>query len=661
MARGTSYDTFGTDYNNAAPTGELCTDQFPDEPIAALILRKFGILSLSVFGDSLPGYDIKSQDALTIMRLSLLAEDKDDTELALKEVYIDARGKAVAVKVGKDPVALGKAECVAKTAINEFVNKVDHVVVRAKDPLPFRVHGEAVRVDFTKVYSPMTGCVDTEFTKELALQNEAWAELLYSLQSKTFQDKLKQAVDPAKWEQLIGYKMKFNNIPSHVSISESQTSPRFLEIPFAGIETRLTIPLGTDNSLTGEDDGHITDISNVNMLGAPILDIVRGTDIASLIQESSTQSSDGYPLGYNDYYVLLDHTCTVNSMSRGTNWYLQQGTADSATVIIRRNSGSAISFEALDFLEIPSGRTYVFRRTPVDGVGLISSFSDFVNNNVKPPTDESGSPAYTPRPPFSPEGGAVETVGSTLSLYPGIGGNFGYELKGLYLCYSVQRGSIYFRSYYGDAVGVAAGFVNTGLDYVPLKLIDEPAGAGWNGELVMPVPPSRDETDQICQETPLELLEGNIIDISAPFLNNDEVAKFSAKLKLFIDQDSGIFESASYIRGGYTILPGQAHPDNDKLVVHNVDISYADKDSVLVNVTYGPKYYTTQSFNDSQYVRRTDTITRTGRVITGDNRKGEFAVEVDGLGVYNAINGMLKPIYPGDRVEVKILNYPVEP
>jgi hypothetical protein len=98
----------------------------------------------------------------------------------------------------------------------------------------------------------------------------------------------------------------------------------------------------------------------------------------------------------------------------------------------------------------------------------------------------------------------------------------------------------------------------------------------------------------------------------------------------------------------------------DNGYVQSIEFVYSDRDVVATNITTGPRYYPIGSYPDSQYVKRSETITRDARVVAGSNSEGAFIVEVDGLGRYEAINTLIEPIYPGDRVEVRVLNVPVE-
>jgi hypothetical protein len=499
-------------------------------------------------------------------------------------------------------------------------------------------------------------CGLTYFAKGTALRNEAWAEFQRSQQSEETQELLKALVDRSNYEQLVGYKYSFNNIPQYASMGISQTTPKSLDVPFGGLETEVSLNLGS----TLPEAGGITDISNVNSIAAPVLDIVRGPDVLALFQDTSvgTDIPPGLSFTDLDYYVLLDHQCSLYSLSKGKEWFLlPTNSAEQVKVRIRSNESDSIAFEVFGTISqaLVGATAHVFRRND----GSIGSISDFINNNANPPTNAQGVPVRSPRPPFDDEGGAYQT-GLYSDIVPGIGGNFGIELFDMKLAYSVQKPSIQIRSPFGDARAIAANVAAGGVTATALLISDKPTPVGYNGQLVeFPVPPD-DELEQYCPDPSpnIQELEGTIVDMSAPFLNEQGVVTFSSNLKTYIDGDNGNFETRTYVNGGYSWLPGQSL---DGRTIHSIDYSYADKDSMVTNVTLGPRYYQVNSYNDSQYVKRTETVTRTARVVGGSNSAGEFTVLVDGIGVMNAVNGIIEPIYPGDRVEVKVLNYPIEP
>ena len=655
MARGPNNLSFMGVGDSSKP----CDENDPAKPLGQVIADSVGIATIGGnLGDPLENYDIKSQDALTMLRLSLLAA-VDGARFV--EPYIDVNGKMEAVKIGEDQAPSTPPKCIMKKIYHQFVNKVDHVVVRGSDPLPTRYFsGGSVNLmggTGSVYYFNIENCAspNAEFTGKNSVGNEAWVEFSRSPQSVQTQEALRGLVDRPNWEQLVGYRHILPEIPPTVSMSVSQTTPRNAEMLIGEIESSISFNIGSN----APDGGGIVDISNVNVVSAPILDIVKGSTILSdLLGGNQADAPPNLNFGDTDYYVMLDHTCGLNGLSKGKEWFLLGNDLAGATVTVKSHASDSIAYEAFstfatDFVT----QNYIFRRSD----GTIASFSDFINANVNPPKDDNGNPQYPARPPFDEAGGAFQEAFDGTFL-PGMGGNFGLEVtQPGYVSYTVQKPSIQLRGQPG-LLGAANAAAGTGIVAEAILVKDKPAPIGCDGDVVEQPSPPQEPEDPICPESKVETLEGIIIDMSAPWLTSDgAVAQFSQQLKEYINEDNGTYQTRTYDGVPFNWLPGQMVPGIDKAVIHNIDITYGDKDSRLTNVTLGPKYYQVQSFNDSQYVRRSVTLTRTGRVVSGRNSSGAFVVGLDGLGSFNALNGTTEPIYVGDRVEVKVLNYPVEP
>jgi len=684
MARGSTFASlggslgFGTDENftKQGPSTGPCETDPPANPVAREILQRFNIPPGSVLGDPLIDYDIKTQDALTMLKLSLLAESLGSTgEGIFKEVYINRLGIAEAVIVGQTTGELSGGVCVLKTKIyeqEEDDNKVDHVILRGGDPLPIKKHSDTA-VDIMD--SPGVtvafnfSCGLTEFIKNDAFQQEAWAMFNKSPQHPDIKKELREAVNRAEWEQALGYKHLLPPIPSTASIGQSQTTPQILNMNFAGIEAEYTLDLGSPEP----GAGGVTDVSNVNAIAAQVLDIQTGAALQKQVEEYPAPEVPEtiYGLTDNDIYVFLDNYCTIKGLSRGEHWFLLPGSINGAKIKVKRSDGSAISYKVFGGL---SGETYnihYFRRIS----SALSSMSDFVLSNVKgeiPPTAfeyDPDIPAWQttdPRMMFDQTYGAEET-GFPGPIRPGFG-THGMEIFSLYIAYTIQQPSIQVRTAYAGAPGVAASIANAGIFMTPVVVVDAPAPIGYKGlkgyeAPVEQPPPAEDENEEIqCPETIIDNLEGTIVDISAPFLGEEQVGPAAQRIYDYIQADDGKYYTLTYTNGGYNILPGMRfNQDGVDGVVHNIEFIYADKDSVATNITIGPAYFEGNSYSDSKYVKRSVSLTRTATVLEGSNRTGEFVVEVEGLGNFNAFNGLLESIYPGDRVEVKISNFVVEP
>lgn len=645
--------TFADTYGNNSVAFKQPGTPLTLKGVARLVLDGVGInYDSSIVGDPLTGYDIKAQECATLLRLSLLAQGLTSSDsLQFHEVYMKADGVATLVKVGEAPhdggaTNYGLGLLFFKTKTSDFVNKIDHILIKGRDPLPTRYNGEVINVmGKGTVNAFRTSCSLGYSTKDAALNMEAWAEFETSPQHEAMREKLQLAVKRSKWEQLVGYKIRFHDIPNYASMSQSQTTPKQSYISILGnISTEIPIIFNPD-----PEGGGIVDISGLSIIGSKILSVATG---AQLMQEFGTHLKDsvGYSFTENDYFVLLDHQCGLLGLSRGENWFVlpTNGNGNEGRIYIRPSGAPRDVWAFLSPLS--RDNLYYLRRTD----GTLSSVQDIVKKDL------AGGFA-----PFSgPESSAGMNRGDIIAGF----GDGALECQGALLGYSIAKPSIQIRSPYGDAPSIASRIAAGGVTYTPIIIQDIPAPTGWNKGKAGTYPPPPDnvvyppsspdkEGEAYDVDSPIDELEGSVIDLSAPFLGAEGVGKFAVELDSLINGDVGTYYSYSFAGGGYGILPGMKFEGG---IVHTIEFIYNDKDSISTNITTGPKYYSPGSYSDSQYVKRTETITRTGRVIYGSNSEGTFFVHIDGRGTFEAINGIAEPIFPGDRVEVKLMNVPVE-
>jgi hypothetical protein len=242
----------------------------------------------------------------------------------------------------------------------------------------------------------------------------------------------------------------------------------------------------------------------------------------------------------------------------------------------------------------------------------------------------------------------------------GFGGNYGMEVFGMSLNVTKQTASIQVRSQQNDAFNIAKHCAQHGVLQTAIVVQEDPPIPAYNGIAVPPKAPPDNPEDATCPETVLDTLEGSIMEISCPFLTNDQIEGFSAKIYREVQLSTEDTESGSYTfsRGGYGVFPGMLYNNQ---TIHTVEFTYGDLDSQTTTITTGPRFYQPGSAgSDSTYIKRSETLNKTGTVVRSNVSEGRFSVDIEGLGVYDAINGVVDSIHVGDKVEVKILNYPVE-
>jgi len=641
MARGINFDsTYG---NSRLPSREGVG---PDKGIAASVLEANNVLFSNVTGSPLIGYDIKSQECATILKLSLLAQGFDGGDGKFREIYVGPDGVAKTVTINESSAAAPK-KLFLTTEAGSFINKIDHVLVKGKDPLPLRVHGGTLPVMGRGAPSQFNSfkCPHGYFSKGPALGQEAWAAFEMSPQNPIMQEQMKRLVDRTQWQQLVGYKVQIANIPPYASFSVSQTTPYTADIS-SSLTSDLNDVVGSFSVSADPYEGAVVDISSVNVVGSPLVDVVDGKTLQANFSQFIVSGATGFNQGTygfsdTDYYALLDHQCGMQGLSRGDNWFVvPQGGLDKASVFVRASQSAKAAW---DILYGATTSVNYFRRRN----GTIASISDMVQQSV-----QAGGPAIP-----TGIGGIAFPENAYGKIIPGIGGRWGLEMFTAHVAYSLSKPSIQIRSPFGDAFPIAAAVAAGGVNYTAIIVVDKPAPTGWNGTLVYPPVPPNDEAEIFDPDSPIDLLTGSIMDISTPFLGEEGVASFSGLIRSLINGDSGNYKTYSYAMGGYKLLPGMKF---DGSPIYSIEFNYGDKDSITTNITTGPIYYNVGSYGDSQYVKRSETISKSGRVIGGSNSSGTFTVHVDGLGTYEALNSLIEPCFPGDRVEVKVLNVPTE-
>lgn len=608
--------------------------------VAMIVLEGSGVCVVGTAGSNLPGYDIKSQDSLAMLRLSLLATSNGQT---FTEVYGGPDGCAHFVVVGETTAGRLEGPCLFDRPTSFYKTKIDHVVVSAKDPLPVRYHGGSVNVTGGGFVQPFTlplsiGCQEVSSP---SLNNEAWAVFQRSLNSDVTKEELKNLVRRSRWEQLVGYKVTFPPIPRHATFTLSQTTPFLSGFNLSNNEGLQSVTISLSEAF---DDGGIVDVSNINIFGGQILDVQRGSDIlqgtlGEAIRANSQNPSNPNGFSEDDYYILLDHQCGLHSLSRGQDWFLlgSQGSS-TASIQIRQGEGNTIIQEALGF----NGNAIFLRRRD-DEVGGVRDAFELAFEGTGNPLSLNFSVQVNP------------FRGRILRGFKGA--SLGFESLGEFISYSVARPSVAVKSTGNDASVIASKFANAGIVYTAIIVQDEPAKIALNGENIEIPTPSDQEGVAVNLDSAIDNLEGTVIDISAPFL--EDPSEFCANLRTLINSDTATSFEKVTPAGGYDLLPGMKF-ENKEGAIQTVEFKYTHAGSQTSNVSTGPLYYQVGGFSDSQYVKRSETITRTSVIVSGSNDTGVFVVRVDGLGLYNAINSMLEPVYPGDRVEVRLLNVPIE-
>lgn len=262
------------------------------------------------------------------------------------------------------------------------------------------------------------------------------------------------------------------------------------------------------------------------------------------------------------------------------------------------------------------------------------------------------------------------SLSGDLDIIGGSGG-LGYSVGSMYIALECRRPSVTVNDSLGQALSWAE---RLSIEYAPLILKEEdPPTAYWHkdegGKIVDKTQTLVDADPSTCQnfeetdeQKMQDLTTGNTIEVSLPFCKDGEECLEVAKT---------IFDYMTY--EDVTTYNLTCGPDDEPelgaavngfpidLRVNNISYNFQDGSSYTVDVGLGPVFENIGSWNNTNWLKRTEDVTRPAIVIWTAGDGVNYRVRVQGLGEYNAINGSSNAIwYVGEVVEVTIHNNPVE-
>ncbi len=242
-------------------------DNQPDRSVAQLILESFNIpFSLTnVLGSSLPGLDIRNQDAVTMLKLSLAAELLDTAPdgstrtgaAGFAEVEIDETGVARFYIVGRTLAAnLDIRYCIPTSQITQ---PADLVVVRGYDPPPERQLRAAFDGLKNKEIMDYKDCAEESCDESIVSQ---YATITYDdpQLDQVYLDDIVNSYELKAFESLLGYLIDLDmpdgtdpTSPDFVpglKITFGDTTREYMK--FAASNLNATVLAGTLTSEIGE-------------------------------------------------------------------------------------------------------------------------------------------------------------------------------------------------------------------------------------------------------------------------------------------------------------------------------------------------------------------------------------------------------------------------
>ncbi len=267
-ATGTTLDPLATSgdfqsivIGNVDPQNDVI-DPDPDRPVSQLVLETYGIPFVQpVMGGSLPGYDIRNQDATSMLRLSLISELTNDAPPGsnrgpgtggLAEVELDGEGIGRFYIVGRElSQNLDVRYCIPT---GNIINEAELVIVRGYDPPISR----ELRTPFDGMKNPdFMGYDDCAAQTCEEEQNSKYATISYDdpALDQAYNDDIVNSYEIGAFESLLGYVVDFDVFggaptPEGVRISFGESTKEYIRFDASIYKSSTvdgTIPLEINN------------------------------------------------------------------------------------------------------------------------------------------------------------------------------------------------------------------------------------------------------------------------------------------------------------------------------------------------------------------------------------------------------------------------------
>lgn len=695
-------------------------DPDPDRPVSQLVLETYGIpFSQPVMGGSLPGYDIRNQDATTMLRLSLISELTDDAPPGsartgpggLAEVEIDGNGIGRFYIVGREPALnLDVRYCIPT---GNIVNAAELVIVRGYDP-PIR---RELREPFDGMknadYMGYDDCAAQTCEEE---QNSKYATVSYDdpALDQAYNDDIINSYEIGAFESLIGYVVDFdinNGEPTQegVRISFGESTKEYIRFDaslFKYSSVDGTIPLDGYTGFNGSFAGSVIGAGRAKggSLGAGPSSSVPAT-VTTVNQNTgvcntSTTSIIGSLVKINgDHFKRLNKYGELESDLIGVQDLVFSG----QKVFQITEFAGAPGFGAAGFaktilnpqqelISLQHGRNWTWTYTTDGGVEVnlfsivdseyIKTVSKFYDRYPSAPVGFQWLEATKDKP-----NDPVSSPNQFQDYIAAVGDALGYKVNNGEMCLVVERRrpSIDVFSPYNNAMAIASTIAIT---YTPIVLVDIPPPIAYasiapltsidedNGIPTKTLSAAGiiDQTDGIVDAQPntvqnlgaseLSILQdntnGSTIDMTLPFLQEAECLQVAEN---YLAEQTEVVTSTSLILGpDSTPRLGDTFTDDNGNVstINEINYSYDDASQYLITVTTGPRYLTAGSFNNSQYQLQTEDVTKEGTIIQDRGDGATYVVRLRGGDELVALSFILEDIGVGDKCQVRLFNNPVE-
>ena len=699
---------------NPDPQNQLL-DPDPTKSVAQLVLETFGIpFSAPILGGSLPGYDIRNQDATTILRLSLVTELLDLPPegsfrvgpAGFAEVELDGDGIARFYMVGASLAEnLDIRYCIPT---GQMTNAADLVIVRGYDP-PVR----------RELREPFDGLKNKEFfayddcAQETCEQghNSKYATISYDdpALDQSYQDDIQNSYEIGAFESLLGYIVDFDISPApeavpglRVSFGDSTKEYiRFSASLFKNTVVQGNLAINSFNGVTGGSVLGAGRAQGANVGGAA------GSSVPATI--TTVNKSTGECFITNSTIVGSLIVISADRFKRPTKFGLAESDFIGVQDIVFSGQKVMVIFTSpfhinplikpqKELISLQHGRNWTWSTDAEENVEINlfsvidSAFTQQIHNlynisnTVIAETRFRGIFEATTDAPNSGSQLISEEFRST--YIAGIGDSLGYKAVNGTMCIVLERRrpSIDIFDPRGQAMRVAE---NIRITYTPIVLVDAPAPIAYAstqpflqsideqsgaGGKTIPGEGIIDQTDGIRDNDPsttqdfdeseLSILQdntnGSTIDITLPFCTDDECLQIARN---FRDLQNETVISTSVVLGpdSQPRLGDVFTDDSGNIsIINEINYSYTDASQYLITITTGPRFLSAGSFNDSQYQLQTEDVTKEGIIVQDRGDGATYVVRVQGGDELVALSFVLEDISVGDKCQVRIFNNPVE-
>ncbi len=697
------YDFSDTDWENLGDVStwdivyvpEPATPASPT-PLAVLVLNAYSIpidpTSLVWMPDTtgtLPGYDIHNMDVINVIKFSMFERI---TDRLFVELYANEAGQAEFVNIG-DRVFNGTPRY--NIPNRKIVNRANQIQTTGFNP-PAMVY---VRGPFNILRDENN---DTEMVNDIAnigLKDtcyeelfERYATIMYRtpILRSDWADLLDSLYNVDAFEEIIGWIHKIliddTNLASSAEVIFSDITPYPYEVPQfrEDIEyIRYPITPGTEQEIrclipADIDFNEVGFTIDINQ--STYFDETTGQELSDIFEVSRVLLM-GWEVIYT-YTVSISGRTTLTASCKHRK----------IPIVLSEGSDYVWGFDGSDNLKVVFG----VGETPAD-----TFLEEERNVDITSPEHIIGGPFFdTPGGEgFNP----TSSDGAEYRMYPHIGGSntggagdgFGttYLFEELWVIVNRRKSSITIYDPEGNADAALRGS-----EYQMYAIVkcDPPSPVSGRSEAVDGFDGPVDHTDCIFDHDPMTVqdlttcdsailqnaMDGSSISITLPFIQDVTIDIDNESSTVTYPQSPGeseLYQIADFIydltNEEITEVTYIFGPDDDpKLgdsfshdgidgIINSIQYSYQDSSSYLVTAVVGPKYLKdTVSANDASiWTQQMETVTKEGVITQVAGNGIHYAVHVEGMGDFIAVNTVVGIFPPevGDRVVVEINNVPV--